>query len=230
MATYSFLKADIINTMENDSTEFSDQIPYFVDKAEIRLTKDLDDAGLNNYASFTFTASSPVVSLPAKTRIVRNVNFTTSASLLGERDGIIPLLQRSYEFVLDYWSIPTSVGRPKYYSRKDNSSIYIVPTPTSALSGEIAYVRRPLALASATGTSVTTANYYSEFCYNALFYACMIEATRYSKNWETVQAWQGDYVNAVEGLRNQARRTRQDDMESANSPVGSPNPLQKGSN
>jgi len=230
MATYSFLKADIINTMENDSTEFADQIPYFVEKAEVRLTKDLDDAGLNNYASFTFTASSPVVSLPDKTRIVRNVNFTTSASLAGERDGIIPLLQRPYEFALDYWSIPTSVGRPKYYSRKDNSSIYVVPTPTSALTGEIAYVRRPIALASATGVSATTTNYYSEFCYDALFYASMIEATRYAKSWDTVQVWQGDYVNAIEGLRNQARRTRQDDMESANSPVGAPNPLQKGSN
>jgi hypothetical protein len=127
MATYSFLKADIINTMENDSTEFADQIPYFVEKAEVRLTKDLDDAGLNNYATFTFTASSPVVSLPDKTRIVRNVNFTTSASLAGERDGIIPLLQRPYEFAIDYWSIPSSVGRPKYYSIKNNSSIYVVP-------------------------------------------------------------------------------------------------------
>jgi hypothetical protein len=58
----------------------------------------------------------------------------------------------------------------------------------------------------------------------------MIEATRYAKSWDTVQVWQGDYVNAIEGLRNQARRTRQDDMESANSPVGAPNPLQKGSN
>jgi hypothetical protein len=98
------------------------------------------------------------------------------------------------------------------------------------LSGEIVYVRRPLALASATSTSATTTNYYSEFCYDALFYACMIEATRYAKSWDTVQVWQGDYVNAIEGLRNQARRTRQDDMESANSPVGAPNPLQKGSN
>ena len=45
MPNFSFLKTDIINTTENDSTEFADQIPFFVEKAEIRLTKDLDDVG-----------------------------------------------------------------------------------------------------------------------------------------------------------------------------------------
>ena len=45
MPNFSFLKTDIINTTENDSTEFADQIPFFVEKAEIRLIKDLDDVG-----------------------------------------------------------------------------------------------------------------------------------------------------------------------------------------
>ena len=40
MPNFAFLKTDIINTTENDSTEFADQIPFFVEKAEIRLTKD----------------------------------------------------------------------------------------------------------------------------------------------------------------------------------------------
>ena len=43
MATYSYLKTDIINTAENDSTEFADQIPAFVNRAEDRLIKELDD-------------------------------------------------------------------------------------------------------------------------------------------------------------------------------------------
>jgi hypothetical protein len=38
------------------------------------------------------------------------------------------------------------------------------------------------------------------------------------------------YKNAIDGLRNQARRTRQDDMQSANSPTGGPNTLIQGSN
>ena len=226
MSTYAYLKADIINTTENDSTEFENQIPYFVEKAEIRLTKDLDDVGLTNYSSFTFIASNPVVSLPADTRIVRNVTYKTSTS-----SNITTLLQRPYEYAIDYWGFASaSTGTPRYYARKNNTSIYIVPTPASTLSGEIAYVRRPLGLASATGTSATTSNYFSEYCYDALFYACMMEAVRFQKDPQGMQMWQGDYVNAVEGLRNQARRSRQDNMETAASPAGGPNTLVAGGN
>tara|TARA_R100000315_G_C5189872_1_gene110653 strand:- start:176 stop:856 length:681 start_codon:yes stop_codon:yes gene_type:complete len=226
MPNYAYLKTDIINTTENDSVEFENQIPYLVEKAEIRLTKDLDDVGLTEFSSFSFTASNPVVSLPADTRIVRSVNYKTSAS-----SNITTLLQRPYEYAIDYFPhASASTGTPRYYSRKTQTAIYVVPTPASALSGEISYVRRPLGLASATGVSVTTSNYFSEFCYDALFYACMMEAARFNKSQEDLQLYQGDYVNAVEGLRNQARRSRQDNMETAHNPSGAPNVLVKGSN
>ena len=226
MPNYAYLKTDIINTTENDSIEFENQIPYLIEKAEIRLTKDLDDVGLTEFSSFSFTASNPVVSLPADTRIIRSVNYKTSVS-----SNITTLLQRPYEYAIDYFPhASASTGTPRYYSRKTQTAIYVVPTPASALSGEISYVRRPIGLASATGTSVTTSNYFSEFCYDALFYACMMEAARFNKSSEDLQLYQGDYVNAVEGLRNQARRSRQDNMETAANPSGGPNVLVKGSN
>ena len=224
MPNYSFLKTDLINTAENDSTEFADQIPKFVEKAEDRLIKEMDDPGLDNFASFTFTASSPTVSLPVDSLIVRNVSFTTSTSSL-----ITPLLQRTYEYAIDYWPYASaSVGTPRYYSRKNNTSIYIVPTPTSALSGEIQYTRRPIPLSSATGTSATTSNYFSEFSYNALFNACMVEASKFTKSWDIVQVWESSYTNSVDALRNQARRMRQDDMENPRNPVGGPDTVLQG--
>jgi hypothetical protein len=224
MPNYSFLKTDLINTAENDSTEFANQIPKFVEKAEDRLVKELDDPGLDNFASFTFTASSPTVSLPVDSLVVRNVSFTTSTSSL-----ITPLLQRTYEYAIDYWPYASaSVGTPRYYSRKNNTSIYIVPTPTSALSGEIQYTRRPIPLSSATGTSATTSNYFSEFTYNALFNACMVEASKFTKSWDIVQVWESSYTNSVDALRNQARRMRQDDMENPRNPVGGPDTVLQG--
>ena len=224
MPNYSFLRTDLINTAENDSTEFSEQIPKFVEKAEDRLVKELDDPGLDNFASFTFTASSPTVSLPVDSLVVRNVSFTTSTSSL-----ITPLLQRTYEYAIDYWPYASaSVGTPRYYARKNNTAIYIVPTPTSALSGEIQYTRRPLALSSATGTSATTSNYFSEFTYNALFNACMVEASKFTKSWDIVQVWESSYTNSVDALRNQARRMRQDDMENPRNPLGGPDTVIQG--
>ena len=169
-------------------------------------------------------ASNPVVSLNDRVRIIRNVNYTTSAS-----SKKTSLLQRTYEYAIDYWPyVSASTGTPRYYARKNNTSIYIVPTPTSTLTGEIQTVSQPLPLASATGTSVTTTNYFSQYCYDALFYGCMMEATMYMKDWQTLPLWQQQYEAAIITLRNQARRTRQDDMAVAASPAGAPDPVQQG--
>ena len=232
MPNYSFLKTDIINTIENDSSEFETQISFFVEKAEDRLIKELDDPGLDNYSTFSFTASDPVVSLPADALVIRNVNYTTSVSTTDvPASSKVNLLQRTYEYAIDYFPFASaSTGTPRYYSRKTNTQIYIVPTPASAVSGEIQYTRRPLALASATGTSVTTSNYFSEFCYNELFSECMIEASYFIKDLNAVATWETKYKNSVDGLRNQARRMRQDDMQVAASPAGGPTPVIQGAN
>ena len=47
MPNYAYLKTDLVNTSENDSTEFSSQVSAFVKRTEFRLTKDLDDVGLD---------------------------------------------------------------------------------------------------------------------------------------------------------------------------------------
>ena len=224
MVAYSYLKTDVIQTSENESTEFASAISFFVDRTELRLLKDLDDVGLDEFSSITLSVNNPVVSLNDRVHIIRNVNYTTSVSSLKTS-----LLQRTFEYAIDYWPhVSASVGTPRYYSRKNNSSIFVVPTPASTLTGEIQTVSRPLALASATGTSVTTSNYFSEYCYDALFYASMIEATMYMKDWNTLQTWQQQYQVAVDTLRNQARRTRQDDMAVAASPAGGPDTLIQG--
>jgi hypothetical protein len=224
MATYSYLKTDIIQTSENDSSEFESAFSYFVDKSELRLLKDLDDVGLNEYTTITLTKDNPVVSLNDRVHIVRNVNYTTSVSSIKTN-----LLQRTYEYAIDYWPYASaSVGTPRYYSRKTNSSIYIVPTPATTLSGEVQTVSRPLPLSSATGTSVTTQNYFSNYCYDALFTGCMIEATMFMKDWNTLPVWENRYQGAIMALRNQARRTRQDDMAVAASPAGGPDTITQG--
>ena len=39
MPAYSYLKTDLINTTENDSSEYESHIPYIVEKAERRFAK-----------------------------------------------------------------------------------------------------------------------------------------------------------------------------------------------
>ena len=224
MPNYSYLKTDLVNTTENDSTEFSTQVSAFVKRTEFRMIRDLDDVGLDEFTNISVSSgNSGSVSLNDRTRIVRNVNYVVSSGT-----STTNLLQRTTEYVNDYWPVSASTGTPRYYSRRNNSSIRIVPTPTSVITAEIQTQSQPLALASATGTSVTTSNYFSEYCYDALFAGCMVEATMYMKDWTTLQIWQAQYQTAVDSLRNQARRTRQDDMEVAASPAGGPDTLIQG--
>jgi len=224
MPDFAYLKTDLINTTENDSSEFSTQVSAFVKKTEFRLVKDLDDVGLNEYNNVSVSGGNAgAIPLNDRALVVRNVNFVVSNGT-----SVTNLLQRTTEYVNDYWPVSASTGTPRYYTRKNNSSIKIVPTPVSVLTVEIESQSQPLALASATGTSVTTTNYFSEYCYDALFAGCMVEATMYMKDWNTLPVWQQQYQTAIDQLRNQARRTRQDDMAVAASPAGGPNTIIQG--
>ena len=56
----------------------------------------------------------------------------------------------------------------------------------------------------------------------------MVEATYFIKDFQTLANWESKYKNSIDALRNQSRRTRQDDMQSANNPSGGPNPVLQG--
>ena len=218
MPSYSELVSDIRNTSENDSQEFTDSIPLFIDKAEFRLIKELDDVALNKVTSIATIVSNPLVSLASDTRIIRNINIKVSGSKIN-------LLQRSQEYINDYWPfVSSSVGEPKYYALRSNTQIYLAPTPASAYDAEVVYVARPTPL-----TSAAPNNYFSDFCYNALYNASMVEALLFMKNYEAISVYESRYKEDVLALRNQARRTRRDDMQSPANPAGGDNAILQGS-
>ena len=74
MADFTTLTTEIINTTENDSSEFLSQLPNIVNRAEERLTDELDDYGLVTYTSVAVSQGNNIVTLPTGTRIVKNFN------------------------------------------------------------------------------------------------------------------------------------------------------------
>jgi len=214
---YSTLVTQIQNTMEDDSSEFVAAIPDFIHRSSLRLTRELDDDGINEFATSQFTASDPFLTLPSGTLIVRNVNYINAS---GSR---ISLLLRTSEYVADYWPVRASVGEPKYYAKFRNDKILLAPTPTSANVVEVKYVVQPSTLSAGNET-----NYYTNFCGNALFYASMVEACNFNKNSTAAQVWEAQYQNSILTLANEARRNRRDDMETAASPAGSGDTLRTG--
>jgi len=216
MANYTYLVNDIIQATENDGAEFIAYIPNMINRAEERLTLNLDDSGLVLTTAVALSAGTNTFTLPTGTRVIKNIFIEDSGTKIN-------LLQRTDEFINDYWPVSASTGTPKYYARQTNTRILFAPTASATYSGKIVYTARPTTLTSATPT-----NYFTDFCYDALFYASMIEAANFMKNYSTTSVYEAQYSNAIEALRNQARRTRRDDMQAPASPAGGDNTLAGG--
>ena len=217
MANYTYLVNDILETTENGSDEFLSSVPKMVNKAELRLTKDLDDYGLVSYTSVAVSSGKNIISLPQGTRILKNFNIVSNGTKIN-------LLQRTDEFINDYWPVSASTGTPEYYARRDNTTVIVAPTPVSTVSGQVVHISRPVTLASATPN-----NYFSDFCYDALYNASMVEALLYMKNYEPMSIYETRYKEALAALLNQSRRTRRDDMQAPASPAGGDNTVIQGS-
>ena len=217
MANYTFLVNDIIESTENDNSDFASAISKFVNRAELRLTTDLDDYGLVIYTSVAVSSGKNLITLPSGTRVIKNININNGGTRIN-------LVQRTDEFINDYWSVSASTGTPEYYARRDNTTILIAPTPVSTVDGIVVHISRPTTLSSATNT-----NYFSDFCYNALYNASMVEALLFMKNYEAIAVYESRYKEDVLALRNQARRTRRDDMQSPANPAGGDNAILQGS-
>jgi len=217
MANYTYLVNDILETTENGSSEFLSSVPKMVNKAELRLTKDLDDYGLVSYTSVAVSSGKNIVNLPEGTRILKNFNIVSGGTKIN-------LLQRTDEFINDYWPVSASTGTPEYYARRNNTTVIVAPTPVSTISGQVVHISRPVTLASATPN-----NYFSDFCYDALYNASMVEALLYMKNYEPMSIYETRYKEALAALLNQSRRTRRDDMQAPASPAGGDNTVIQGS-
>lgn len=213
MANYTYLVNDIIAACENDGTEFLNYVPNMINRAEERLTKDLDDYGLVSYTSVAVSSGNNLVTLPTGTRVIKNFNFNSNGSKIN-------LLLRTDEFINDYWPVSASTSEPKYYARRNNTTVLIAPTPASTYDAQVVYVSRPVTL-----SSVAPDNYFSDYCYDALFYASMVEAMIFQKDYPTAGFFEQRYGQSLQMLQNQSRRNRRDDMQTPASPAGSDNPL-----
>ena len=229
--TYSSLVQQIMDTMEDNSSEFESAVPDFIRRAELRLTREMDTHGLTQYFTSSLTKGEAFLAIPSTNLIVKNVNYLTSAITTMDNGKVvgpntrISLLVRTKEYLEDYWPVRNSVGMPKYYSHFMQDQILMAPAPVSAFNTEIEIIVQPSTLSVGNET-----HYYTTFCENALFYASMIEACYFNKNASAVQIWDQQYQREIITIVNEARRNRRDDMSKPNSPAGGPDTLIDGAN
>ncbi len=197
--TYTTLTEDVIGNMEEDSTEFVSALPAIISRAQEYLQRRLDAVEIVRFADVSVSASVRTLSLPSDVLVLKAVQVCVSG-------GWTNLLQQTNEYLTAYWPAYASVGEPKYYAAKDNSTIFLAPTPASNAAATLEYVAKVTVL-----TSAAPSNWFSENAEAAFFAAAMMYANLWTKNAGAATAWKGVTDSELEALNNQARRTRRSD-------------------
>ena len=191
MTTYAELVQNIKDFMEDDGTEFSNEIDKFIDLAEIRISRDVIPPEFKRKVTSAFSANDPFLTMPTDLVTLEHLQVINS-------NVRTLLLLKSDEFITEYWPNRTSTGVPKYYTYFDTSTIYVAPTPSSNLSIELSYKRRLPALSSSN-----TSNWTSINAADALLYACLIEASVFNRNYNLQDRYTAMYQQAVKAINNE---------------------------
>lgn len=226
MTTYAELTTQILDYTETSTDVLtSTRTDDFIEHTENRLLRDLDLDAFKSHQYSTLTADIPFLSLPGGTTpeptslaTIRTVMVYASTS--SARDF---LEQRDVSFMNEYWPIRTSTGTPKYWSWWDENTIYLAPTPSSALYVELGITRLPTRLSSTNTTSWLGNN-----APIALLYGCLAEAFKFLKGpAEMLQLYEQSYQRAIQELmiEQQGRHRRDEYMHGAlRTPLQSHNP------
>ena len=191
MTTYAELVQNIKDFMEDDGTEFSNEIDKFIDLAELRISRDVITPEFKRKVTSAFTANDPFLTMPTDLVTLEHLQVINS-------NVRTLLLLKSDEFITEYWPNRTTTGVPKYYTYFDTSTIYVAPTPSSNLSIELSYKRRLPALSSSN-----TSNWTSINAADALLYACLIEASVFNRNYNLQDRYTAMYQQAVKAINNE---------------------------
>ena len=224
--TYSELTTQILNYTETSTDVLTSTITNdFIEHTENRILRDVDLDAFKSHQYSTLTADSAFLSLPGGTTpeptslaTIRTVMVYSSAS--AARDF---LEQRDISFMNEYWPNRSSTGTPKYWAWWDENTIYLAPTPSSALYVELGITRLPTRLSSSNTTSWLGNNAPA-----ALLYGCLAEAFKFLKGpAEMLQLYEQSYQRALQELviEQQGRHRRDEYMHGAlRTPLQSQNP------
>jgi hypothetical protein len=206
--TYDSLRTDIIANMEEDSAEFEAAIPSIITRAQSYLQRRVDPVALIRFTDVTVSASERNVRLPSDVLVLKSLNLATSTENVN-------LIQQTNEYLTAYWPIYTSVGRPKYYATKDNSAVFLAPTPNANTLATLEYIPKVTILSTAAPS-----NWFSDNAEVAFFSAAMMYANAWTKNSNAIAIWKAQTDEELAAINNEARRARRSD--SSDRTQGSP--------
>ena len=197
--TFSDFLTDVRNYTEVDSNVLSDSIIQgFIRSVELDVASKVDYDDLRKYSTSTFTASNRYVSLPADCMIVRSVQVIDGSNNRTFCE------KRDTSFISEY-NNDGATGTPKYWANWDDFTILVAPTPASALTIQINFIKDPPQFTSSNNTFLST---YQE---SMLLHGVLTEAFRYLKGPDNLyNLYQTKYTEEVQNfaLQQMGRRRR----------------------
>ena len=201
--THANFLTQVRNYTEVDANVLTDAIIQdFIRNVELDVAGKVDYDDLRKYATSTFTAGNRYVSLPSDALVIRSVQVIDGSTR-------IFLEKRDTSFISEFNSTDTQ-GVPKYFANwEDNvqtgNIILVAPTPASALTVQINYIKDPPNFTSSNNT------YLSQHQESMLLHGVLAEAFRFLKGPDNLyNLYQSKYTEEVQNfaLQQMGRRRR----------------------
>jgi hypothetical protein len=196
--THADFLTQVRDYTEVDSNVLTDSIiDKFIRATELNVAGQVDYDDLRKYSTSTFTSGNRYVSLPADCMIVRSVQMINGSDRTF-------LERRDTSFISEYNSGGTT-GQPKFYANWDDFNILVAPTPDSAYTIQINFIKDPPHFDSSTNTYLST---YQE---TMLLHGVLTEAFSYLKGPQDLYTlYKSKYDEEVQAfaLQQMGRRRR----------------------
>ena len=165
---YTQLVQKIRDYTEVDSNVLTSTIvDGFIRDAELRIFREVDADYARKYATSNFTSGNRYVVLP-DTQIIRSIQVI-------ETNGNRTFLEkRDTSFISEYNS-SGATGEPKFWANWNEEYIIVAPTPTSAYTIQLNFIKDPPHFTSTNNT------YLSVNQENLLLYGVLVEAYGFLK-------------------------------------------------
>jgi hypothetical protein len=201
--THANFLTQVRNYTEVDANVLTDAIIQdFIRNVELDVAGKVDYDDLRKYATSNFTAGNRYVSLPSDALVIRSVQVIDGSTR-------IFLEKRDTSFISEFNSTDTQ-GVPKYFANwEDNvqtgNIILVAPTPASALTVQINYIKDAPNFTSSNNT------YLSQHQESMLLHGVLAEAFRFLKGPDNLyNLYQSKYTEEVQNfaLQQMGRRRR----------------------
>lgn len=189
--TYNTLAADLRAYFERGNpsdTAVYDQIPRLIMMGQLRLTKESKTLITTTALQNTMLIGQPFISKPTNWR---NVESFSLRKIDGDSQ---PVFNRHFSFGEYYWPNPILTGTPIYYSDVDYQTWKVYPTPDAAYDFLI-LCQEPTPISDLIQT-----NFFTQYAYDVLLHACMLEGWVFLKNAAMVAQEQTYYDRLLQGL------------------------------